>query len=400
MIRFVRELHLERIINILLIIQCIGIVWMTFLYARGDMFPASVLLFINGGVFIWKYGNVSYAFETILSRLFLIFVLVEALAFGNYLFDDSKNTRFLGGLFYNTSLFEFFCYSLVWYLNYLFFYIYTKKSDSVILLKIFVILYFVAGILNNYRAHMTFHVQNGDLSQINYFYYALIPLPLLFYFVNNKLKYIFLVFALLCVIYGYKRSGIFACGLIFIVNFFIDSSKSIKSFLLNCFLTLIIIFVSSYYVGNNKAIERTQTRLERLDSDGGSGRTKNIENIIERVKTAPTVNQIFGYGFMGHVAKYHKMVDVEVFAILYYYGIVGWLVYIVIHIWLIRKICYLYRIRDVIGSNVLSSYSTCYSILIFYSIAAEPFSYLFFFCLIFVYLGFIEAYLNEHYNIV
>ena len=134
-------------------------------------------------------------------------------------------------------------------------------------------------------------------------------------------------------------------------------------------LTLIIIFVSSYYVGNNKAIERTQTRLERLDSDGGSGRTKNIENIIERVKTAPTVNQIFGYGFMGHAAKYHKMVDVEVFAILYYYGIVGWLVYIVIHIWLIRKICYLYRIRDVIGSNVLSSYSTCYSILIFYVIA-------------------------------
>ena len=130
------------------------------------------------------------------------------------------------------------------------------------------------------------------------------------------------------------------------------------------------------------------------------GRTKNIENIIERVKTAPTVNQIFGYGFMGHAAKYHKMVDVEVFAILYYYGIVGWLVYIVIHIWLIRKICYLYRIRDVIGSNVLSSYSTCYSILIFYSIAAEPFSYLFFFCLIFVYLGFIEAYLNEYYNIV
>ena len=78
---------------------------MTFLYARGDMFPASVLLLINGGVFIWKYGNVSYAFETILSRLFLIFVFVEALAFGNYLFDDSKNTRFLGGLFYNTSLF-------------------------------------------------------------------------------------------------------------------------------------------------------------------------------------------------------------------------------------------------------------------------------------------------------
>lgn len=400
MLQYIRNLHLERMINIMMIVQCVGIVWLTFLFARGNAYPASLLLWINGIVFICRFGQVIDFYETNLSKLFSLLVVVEVIAFGNYLFDSSKDTALLGGLFYHANLGAFFCYSLTWYLNYVFFYIYTKKSDSVNLLKIFVVLYFIAGVLNNYRGHITFHVGTGDLTQFNYFYYALIPLPLLFYFINNKFKYIFILITLFCVVYGYKRSGIFACGLIFMANFFIDGTKGFKTFFLNCLIVATLGFGSSYFMSNNKAVERTQTRFERLESDGGSGRTTNIGYVVERVTEAPVINQIFGYGFMGHAAKYRKMVDVEFIAVLYYYGIVGWTIYLFIHLWFMRKIFMLYRNRHIVTSSIVCSYFTFYSILFFYSIAAEPFSYLFYFSLLFVYLGFIEAVLNKKYNLI
>ena len=400
MLQYIRDLHLERMINILMIIQCVGIVWMTFLFARGDMYSAAILQWINGLVFIGRYGKVSDFFETRLSKLFFIFVVIEIIAFVNYLFDFSLDTSSLGGLFYHASLPKFFCYSLVWYLNYVFFYIYTQKSDSIDLLKIFAVLYFIAGVLNNYRAHTIYHIQDGRLEQLNYFYYALVPLPFMFFFIKGKIRYLLLLIVLSCVIYGYKRSGIFACGLIFLLNFFIENAMNIKKVLWNSLLIISLLFAFSYYMENNKALERTQTRLERLEDDGGSGRTGNMERVLKRVETAPAINQIFGHGFMGQAARYRKMVDVEIAAILYYYGLAGWIVYLMIHIWLIRKIIFMYKNRVPNNPNVLYSYVTCYSILFFYSIAAEPFSYLYFFCLIFVYLGFIESYLAKHHNLL
>lgn len=395
MIRYLRDLHIERMINILMIIQCLGTAWMSFFYARGDMYPLSVFLLINGLLFIFRFGNINDLWETSISKMFLAIVLIECISFCNYLFDSTLNPRLRGGLFFHSSLFAFFCYSIVWYVNYIFIYIYTKKTDSYELVKLFTYCYFGVGVLNCFRAHMQFHVENGSLMQINYFYYSLIPLPLLFYFIRSKAKYVCLLIALICVVYGYKRSGIIACGLILFLNFLLDSNNSLKRILQNTFFVILLIGGSLIYMGNNSALERTQERMENLSKDGGSGRERNIPKIVQRVNDSPFQSQLVGHGFMGHAARYRNMIDVEMIGILYYYGIIGWLFYLLLHISFIRKLYILYRNKSFWGLNLVCSYFTCYAILFFYSFAAEPFSYHYFFILLFVYLGFIEAIISK-----
>ena len=398
MLEYFKNLHLERMMNILLLIQCCGLIWMSFFFARGEMYPAAGLMFVNGIIFLLRYGSLKDLFESKISIFFFIFIVLECISFNNYLFDTSRNPALRGGLFYHTSLSYFFCYSIIWYINYIVFYVYVKNTDSIELIKGFIFAFFIAGICNNYRGHMLYHVKTSSLDQINYFYYTLIPIPLLFYFIKSKvIKYICIIIALLCVIFGYKRSGIFACGLLFVINYFLDSDFKVKRMLVNSILAILLVGSTFVALENTMAFKRTQTRMERLENDGGSGRTDNIIKVCNELKNAPFLNQLFGYGFMGHASKYRKMIDVEFIAILYYYGALGWIVYILIHFLIILRLINLYKNRTYWGKNVVCSYYSFYVILFFYSFAAEPFSYHFFFCLLFVYLGFIEALISKKY---
>lgn len=397
MIQYIQKLHLDRLLSIQMMIQCAGIGWMSFFFARGDMYPAAVLQSINGLIFIGRFGSVHDLFESKIAKIFSIFACIEAISFINYLYDASLSPNIRAGLFYHSTMLEFFCYSLVWYINFIFFYVYIKRNGSVELLKVFMLIFFIAGIFANYRAHMLYHVKTGNLTQFNYFYLTLAPIPFIFYFIKSKIKYICLLIVLLCVVFGYKRSGIIACGLLLVANLFLDSNLRLKSILTNSVFVILLLWVSLAYMGNNKALERTQTRMERLESDGGSGRTDHIHNIFSEMQQAPLLHQIIGYGYMGYAARHgNRFIDVELVAIWYYYGLLGWITYALIHFCIIKNIIRLYKFRQLFGLDIVCSLVSFYVIFLFYGMAAEPFSYHFHFCLLFAYLGFIEAIIALH----
>lgn len=387
----ISKLELNKPINLFLIIQAIGIVWMAYLHASGQMYPASVLLTINGLIFIFKYGKINDFFETRLNKIFLLLTTISVISFINYFYYN----RYTGSLFYNCSLFQLFCYSLLWINLYMFFYIYVKRNKTYNLIYIFAILFFIAGIINNIRAYQNFRVVNNNLMQHHYYYFTLQCLPLLLLRMQSWKKYILILIVTLCSVYAFKRAGIIVCIGILLANIAIDGKLKLKRLFAYILLTSGIFLCTYHFMEGNENLDRIIQRMENIQDDKGSGRGDNLTSVYTEMSHAPLENQIFGYGFMSMMAKHKHMVDTEIGSMYYYYGILGLSLYIAFHFLMIQRIIKLIKSRNKEVYNLLSSYTCCYIIFLFYSIAAEVFTYHYLFSMIFVYLGIVESLLSK-----
>lgn len=386
------QLQLNKSINIFFIIQAIGIVWMAFLHASGQMYPASVLLTANYLLYIFKYGKLSYFFETGINRIFFFLTIVSIISFTNYFYYD----RYTGSLFYNCSLFQLFCYSLLWVNLYMFFYVYGKKNNKYNLIYIFAIFFFIAGIINNIRAYQHFRVVNSDLIQHHYYYFTLQCLPLLLLYIQSWKKYILILIVTLCSVYAFKRAGIIVCSSILLANIIIDGHFKIKRLLIYILLAGGVFLCTYHLMEGNDNLERVIQRMENIQDDNGSGRGDNLKNLYTEISNSSLENQIFGYGFMSMLAKHKHMVDAEWGSMLYYYGIIGIILYILFHILMVKRIIMIAKSPNKVIHKLLPSYTTCYIIFLIYSIAGEVFTYHYLLAMIFVYLGISESILVKN----
>lgn len=388
----ISQLELNKPINFFLIIQAIGIVWMAYLHASGQMYPASVLLTINCLVFIFKYGKINDFFETKLNKIFLLLTAISVISFTNYFYYK----RYTGSLFYDCTLFQLFCYSLLWINLYMFFYIYSKRNKTYNLIYIFAILFFIAGIINNIRAYQNFRVVNSDLMQHHYYYFTLQCLPLLLLRVQSWKKYILILIVTLCSVYAFKRAGIIVCAGILLANIAIDGRLKLKRLLAYILLAGGIFLCAYHFMEGNENLDRIILRMENIQDDKGSGRGDNLASVYTEMNHAPLENQIFGYGFMSMMAKHKHMVDAEIGSMYYYYGILGISLYILFHFLMITRIIKLFKSKNKEIYKLLPSYTSCYIIFLFYSIAAEVFTYHYLFSMLFVYLGTIERIFSKY----
>ena len=367
----ISQLELNKPINFFLIIQAIGIVWMAYLHASGQMYPASVLLTINCLVFIFKYGKINDFFETKLNKIFLLLTTISVISFTNYFYYK----RYTGSLFYDCTLFQLFCYNLIY---------------------IFAILFFIAGIINNIRAYQNFRVVNSDLMQHHYYYFTLQCLPLLLLRVQSWKKYILILIVTLCSVYAFKRAGIIVCAGILLANIAIDGRLKLKRLLAYILLAGGIFLCAYHFMEGNENLDRIILRMGNIQDDKGSGRGDNLASVYTEMNHAPLENQIFGYGFMSMMAKHKHMVDAEIGSMYYYYGILGISLYILFHFLMITRIIKLFKSKNKEIYKLLPSYTSCYIIFLFYSIAAEVFTYHYLFSMLFVYLGTIERIFSKY----
>ena len=383
----ISQLKLSKPINLFLIIQAIGIVWMAYLHASGQMFPASVLLTINCLLFIFRYGQLSFFSETGLNKIFILLTITSVISFTNYLYYE----RYTGGLFFNCTLFQLFCYSLLWVNIYIFFYIYVRRNNNYDIVYIFAILFFIAGIINNFRSYQYFRVVNDTLVQHHYYYFTLQCLPLLLMRVHSWKKYILILIVTLCSIYAFKRAGIIVCGGILLANIIIDTHYKFHRLVGLLFIVSGIFYGTYYYMKGNENIDRIIQRIENIQDDKGSGRGENFVDVYNEISHAPIENKILGYGFMSMLSKHKHMVDVEIASMYYYYGIIGLILYLLFHCFMIFRFFSMITSKDKEIINLSASFASCYVIFLIYSIAGEVFTYHYLFIMVFVYLGTIEG---------
>lgn len=361
-----------------------------FLSASFNIFFFAFLLFGNlflSFFFIKRRGNIS---NSKLFKLFTSLLLFIVLSFINFTYPMDIS----GFMFHNANKFEIFFFSIVWYVNFLFFFNISIFNINRFI-KFFSLFFFILAIYSNYRAYIYFRIDSVELRQHHYFYFLLTALPLCFFFFSRALRYVFLSITTIAVLFSFKRSGLIVCAfilLLMVINDYrgLKSKKIYLSILVLCFYFLV------YMIQGNlvDAYERIIYRFGALESDGGSGRLDYVKMVFDFSNDNFFPNGIIGNGFWSMYSKTGHFIDFEWASIFYYYGLFALIIYLFFHLLMIKRIVLLFKTKN----ELFLSYSVCYSVFFTYSFIGELFCYQYLSIPLFIYLGYVEKYFFKYGN--
>ncbi len=359
----------------------------TFFHATGKYFPFSVILFFNSGFYLMLYGNrIKNIMKSPIGVVFCGFFIVISLSFVNYFFYRDIQ----GFMFHDANHFQIYTSSIVWFLNFLVFYMFSVGGKSLKVVSIFTWVFFVVAIYANIKAYNHFRLFLNTEIQHHYYYYLIMIIPLLIWVTQNKkVKYIFICMALVGTIFSFKRTGILVCGVLIFVNIFFDlKNRSIKQKATFVFFLLILALSLSYLLPEmSKELTHMVLRLSRIQEDGGSGRLDHAYIAIYNFSNLPFENQLIGNGFWSMYLQYGHFIDIEWVSIVYYYGLMGLGLYLMFHILAVIRLIKISKINHL----YFISFLNCYVIFFLYSLASELFTYLYLSVPLFIYMGVIEG---------
>lgn len=264
-----------------------------------------------------------------------------------------------------------------------------NKSNLVILL------YVSLWIIGYFAMYYLGHIYKNILSKCSYFYLILaIPITLLFLYSslqrgmqdlritrmgNNAIFFVLCIFPwillnrkktvrtigtlillLLCIL-SLKRSAIIMAILISATFFYFEYLKRIKS-VHTLVSTMAIAFgmVLLLLVANQRLDNMAMERMQSMSEDSGSGRTDRWATslFLFSIEKNP-IKIIFGHGFCAveqAIGEESASAHNDFLEVLYDYGIIGLLLYLTIHICLIRRMIFLIRSKAFLRTSYTASY--------------------------------------------
>lgn len=302
----------------------------------------------------------------------------------------------------NMPLYISFRETLFWPLNFLFFYLlFLEKNEKkdIFIRKTYVITMIFSLILfffiSRYRTLSISTMIESFIAPVNYIYYPLLTLPWILMIKNNKFKSILLIFLFLGVLLSTKRSAVivcFVCLFFFIIRYYLSSSRVLKiqRYLISVVLILIVFFCfSNYSLLKNSYLF---SRFETMKEDGGSGRDVIWENVLQSYQRLSIEQQILGNGHnsvknnnlvLGRSLSAHN----DFLEVLYDYGIIGFIIYLVFYIYILKRLYFLYRER----SEFFFPYLTSCIIMIVFSLVSHLILYPTYFLYVVTFWGYIES---------
>lgn len=183
---------------------------------------------------------------------------------------------------------------------------------------------------------------SGDVGQ-NFFYYFIIPMPLLFCFLDDKKKMALYLMVFMGVLLSFKRSGfiiMIIVGFFMILNIFKKKKdgKGIKNKTLYIFIAIICSLVLLNEIGFEK-IEAMQGRIEAIEEDEGSGRLTIAGLFFKYLPEYQIHEYLFGHGYGGFMDKfvYYNSAHNDFIEVFFAHGIFGLLAIIIIMTRTIKK---------------------------------------------------------------
>lgn len=184
-------------------------------------------------------------------------------------------------------------------------------------------------------------------------YYCITYLVILLVTIKTKMKWVFIVSSVLVILASTKRAGFLALIIGIMVYLLLDmliqttSRKKIRKFV---FISIIVI--SSIILFNNILSSMNITTFERISAiaeDNGSDRTLIWDRIIQSYLRSNLDMQLFGHGFhaVEQINIYSTLAHNDYLEILYDFGIIGIVIYIIIQINMI-----IFLIKSVIKKRV------------------------------------------------
>lgn len=211
---------------------------------------------------------------------------------------------------------------------------------------------------NVLRGSMGYKV--GQLGN-NMIFYLLTMLPWLLVAKERILRLLTVLFVLGLSVVTMKRSAMTACVIITVSVIFLEYVKGnpnkVRAVCLSTLLALSAFGLMFYAnaVNDGAAMER----VENLEEDEGSGRLERYKDVIRLLRDEDIHGKLLlGHGFrtveasLGESASAHN----DFLEVSYDYGIIGLIVYALIHLALIKRLLYLRKIESVYYEGYLISY--------------------------------------------
>lgn len=195
----------------------------------------------------------------------------------------------------------------------------------------------------------------------NLVFYPLMLLPWLSTIQSKSLKWGALLLFFIIVIVSLKRSAFIVILSVLFLNFLFDFLYR-KRFTFQKFLVCTLLLCSSYvvYISMYDRFDSMITRMEMMGEDGGNGRDYIYQNVWDRYLSGGFVSRCFGAGFdmVRHTDKSFRPVSAhnDFLEVLFDFGVVGLIFYLLIHLSLIKWTIRLFRARSQLAFPVLISY--------------------------------------------
>ena len=195
----------------------------------------------------------------------------------------------------------------------------------------------------------------------NKVFYSLMLLPWISMIQTKGLKWGALLLICIVVVMSVKRSAFIIMLIVLLLNFVYDflyrttsaGHRILIGFLLIC--SSYIVYVSIY-----DRFDNMMTRMEMIGEDGGNGRDYIYQNVWERYLSGGMTSKCFGAGFdmVRHTDNSFHPVSAhnDFLEVLYDFGAIGLIFYILIHLSLIKWVFRLLRARSQLAFPVLISY--------------------------------------------
>lgn len=226
----------------------------------------------------------------------------------------------------------------------------------------------------------------------NAVFYVVLLFPCLLMSSKRWLRLVSLLFIVAVSVLSLKRSAMFiAAGCVLVVFYFEflkDSRHRLRSLLL-CLAALIAGYYLLDYINSSNqgaAIER----IAHIEEDRGSGRPERFKEVISLIGNERDPGLVvFGHGYrsvelqLGEAHTAHN----DFLEVTYDYGLLGLIVYLLIHISLIARLVSLWRAK----SPLVESYAVSYCIFLIISMVSHLVIYPTYFVILTAYWGAMEG---------
>lgn len=235
-----------------------------------------------------------------------------------------------------------------------------KKIDKVILAVFYTLAFFFLFGLNSHDNSIA-DVLIGN----NNIYYPLLMLPWVATLTSQKKKWVTIIILAILTVLSLKRTAIIIIvGAILVLLIMSNKSKEFKSkSVYYIAIPLSIIVIALIYMPNSPLAD-VMTRFESIEDDKGNGRLDIYADVIMIFNDQTTSHKIFGSGYR-HVqetlvnqSNYATQISAhnDFLEILYDYGYFGLIIYLFLHIRIIKRAMYLYKKKSKLASPYISSY--------------------------------------------
>ena len=182
-----------------------------------------------------------------------------------------------------------------------------------------------------------------DQAHLGTAYYALFLLPTILLTPSKWLRYVSTIIVGVIILSSFKRGGLIALVLGLVTYFFVKEVLFQKKFgKLIWFVVILVVLFIVLMIADNAMGNVLSTRLANISEDGGSGRDQVWKATWYMIKTTLDEQIIFGHGFNAVLRDSPLGLSAhnDFLEMLYDYGIVGFIPYLVLHFSLIK---YLFR---------------------------------------------------------